>query len=60
MSINRPRAVKPRFGVVVEPFEFISNGGGVRILPRLVKRRGLIFYEVVNIKLKSMPRIQVI
>jgi len=33
-SINRPRAVKPRPGVEVGPFEFTSNGGGGVALPR--------------------------
>jgi len=46
---HRP-SVKPRPGVGVEPFEFNSNGGGGKILPRFVKRRILTFYEVINVE----------
>jgi hypothetical protein len=34
----------------VEPFEFISNGGGGEALPRRVKRRFPTFYEIINIE----------
>jgi hypothetical protein len=33
----------------VEPFEFISNGGGGEALPRRVKRRFSTFYEIIKI-----------
>jgi len=48
LSISRPRAVNPRPGVGVEPFEFTSNGGGGVALLCRVKKRKATFYEVVN------------
>jgi hypothetical protein len=48
--INRPRAVKPRPGVRMKPFEFTSTGGGGKTLPRLGKRRILTFHEVIKHK----------
>ena len=47
-SINRPRTIKSRPGVRVEPLEFTSSGGRGKALFRLVKSRFLTFYEVVN------------
>ncbi len=43
-------AGKPRPGVRVEPFEFISNGGGGEALPCRVKRRNATFYEVIKVR----------
>jgi len=49
-SIIRQRAIKPRPGVRVEPLEFTSSGGRVRLrrISRQVKSCFLPFYE--NIK----------
>jgi dTDP-4-dehydrorhamnose reductase len=47
-SINRPRAIKPRPGVRVEPLEFTSSGGRGEALSRQVKSRFLTFYEGIT------------
>jgi len=47
-SINRPKAVKPRPGVRVEPLEFTSSGGRGGALSRQTKSRFLTFYEGIN------------
>jgi hypothetical protein len=47
-SIIRPRTIKSRPGVKVEPLEFTSSGGRGEALSRLVKSHFLTFYEVVN------------
>ena len=49
-SISRPRAIKPRAGVRVEPLEFTSCGGRGEALSRQVKRHVLTFYEGMKIE----------
>jgi hypothetical protein len=48
-SIDKPRTIKSRLGVKVEPLEFTSSGGRGGALSRLVKSRFLTFYEVIII-----------
>ena len=48
-SISRPRAIKPRPGVRVEPLEFNSSGGRGEALYRQVKSCFLNFYEGIKI-----------